>query len=253
MRLTAGLTFVVGLGIAACGRAPDAPPPVAAAQPPRLCADLAMLTVANTSITTAETVAAGAFQSPTPGFPGFSADYSKLPAFCRVAGSIKPTTASDIRFELWLPEAAWNGRFMQTGNGGAAGSIVYESLADPLARGYAVANTDTGHEGTAGDFAWAAGQPEKLTDYQYRAVHELTVAGKAITAARYGRAAEKSYWDGCSTGGRQGLKEAQRFPDDYDAVIAGAPANNWSPLMASSVLIQREMGPLASVSTSSAC
>jgi feruloyl esterase len=132
---------------------------------------------------------------------------------------------------------------MQTGNGGAAGSIVYESLADPLARGYAVANTDTGHQGPGGDFAWAVGQPEKLTDYQYRAVHELTVAGKAITAARYGRAAEKSYWNGCSTGGRQGLKEAQRYPDDYDAIVAGAPAANWSPLMALSISIQREMGP----------
>jgi feruloyl esterase len=112
-----------------------------------------------------------------------------------------------------------------------------------LLRGYAVANTDTGHQGAGGDFAWAAGQPEKLADFQYRAVHELTVVGKAITAARYGRAPAKSYWNGCSTGGRQGLKEAQRFPEDYDAIIAGAPANNWSTLMASSIAIQRELGP----------
>jgi feruloyl esterase len=131
---------------------------------------------------------------------------------------------------------------MQTGNGGAAGSIVHASLADPLARGYAVANTDTGHQGGPGEFAWALGQPEKLVDYQYRAVHELTVVGKAITAARYGRAPEKSYWNGCSTGGRQGLKEAQRYPDDYDAIVAGAPASNWSPLMALSVTIQRNLG-----------
>ena len=123
-----------------------------------------------------------------------------------MTGSIKPTKDSDIRFELWLPESGWNGKFLQTGNGGAAGSIVYGSLADPLARGYAVANTDTGHQGGGGDFAWAVGHPEKLVDFQYRAVHELTVAGKAITAARYGRAPGKSYWNGCSTGGRQGLK-----------------------------------------------
>ena len=133
---------------------------------------------------------------------------------------------------------------MQTGNGGAAGSIVYASLAEPLARGYAVANTDTGHQGGGGDFEWAVGHPEKLTDYAYRAVHELTVVGKAITTARYGKAPAESYWNGCSTGGRQGLKEAQRFPDDYDAIVAGAPASNWSPLMAFSIVVQRNMtGP----------
>jgi feruloyl esterase len=132
---------------------------------------------------------------------------------------------------------------MQTGNGGAAGAIAYESLVQPLARGYAVANTDTGHQGAGGDFAWAVGHPEKLTDYAYRAVHELTIAGKALTAARYGKAAQKSYWNGCSTGGRQGLKEAQRFPADYDAIIAGAPASNWSPLMSLSISIQRNLGP----------
>jgi feruloyl esterase len=217
----------------------------AASSAPKACADLAALTIANTTIASAQTVAAGAFQSPVPGFQGLpGADYSKLPSFCRVAGSIAPSTDSDIRFELWLPEQSWNGKFMQTGNGGAAGSIVYSSLADPLARGYAVANTDTGHQGAGGDFSWAVGHPEKLTDYQYRAVHELTVVGKAVTSARYGKDPEKSYWVGCSTGGRQGLKEAQRFPDDYDAIVAGAPANNWSALMAFSIEAQRNMtGP----------
>ena len=206
---------------------------------PRSCAELARLALPNVTVAT-ETVAAGAFKSPVPPFPGLEVDYTKLPEFCRVTGSIKPTADSDIRFEVWLP-TNWNGKFLQTGNGGAAGSIVHASLAVPLSRGYAVANTDTGHQGAGGDFSWAVGHPEKLTDYAYRAVHELTVVGKAVTTARYGKAPSKSYWDGCSTGGRQGLKEAQRFPEDYDAIVAGAPANNWSALMSFSIQTQRNL------------
>jgi feruloyl esterase len=205
-----------------------------AARAAAACEGLRELAVAHTHIEVAALVAPGAFKPPVPDFP-FPADYSQLPAFCRVAGSIQPSADSDIRFELWLPATGWNGRFMQTGNGGAAGGIVYVSLAEPLARGYAVANTDTGHQGMMGDFSWAVGHPEKLTDFAYRAVHELTIAGKAITTAYYGRPPAKSYWNGCSTGGRQGLKEAQRFADDYDAIIAGAPASNWSPLIALSI------------------
>jgi feruloyl esterase len=216
----------------------------AAAKTPLQCEQLASFPVPRTTIESAAVVAAGAFESPAPGQPGAPAgDFSTLPAFCRVTGSIQPSPDSDIRFELWLPAEGWNGKFLQTGNGGAAGAIVYGSLAEPLSRGYAVANTDTGHQGGGGDFAWAVGHPEKLIDYQYRAVHELTIVGKAITEARYGQPAEKAYWDGCSTGGRQGLKEAQRYPEDYDAIIAGAPASNWSALMSLSVLIQRNLGP----------
>ena len=207
------------------------------------CAALAGATFPNTEIESATVVAADEFEAPAPAFGGPPPDYSNLPAFCRVAGSIHPTDDSDIRFELWLPtDDNWNGRFMQTGNGGAAGSIVVSSLPDPLARGYAVANTDTGHQGGGGSFEWAVGHPEKLIDYQYRAVHELTVVGKAITTARYGRAPEESFWLGCSTGGRQGLKEAQRYPDDYDAIVAGAPAANWSPLMSQATQIQSNIG-----------
>ena len=228
--------IIAALGASGAARGAEAAPAAS-------CESLRGVDIAHTRIDVATTVAAGSFQAPPTGFP-FPADYSKLPAFCRVAGSIQPSADSDIRFELWLPVDGWNGRFMQTGNGGAAGSVVYSSLIEPLARGYAVANTDTGHQGGMGDFAWAAGHPEKLTDYAYRAVHELTVAGKAITTAYYGRAPAKAYWYGCSTGGRQGLKEAQRFPGDYDAIIAGAPANNWSPLMALSILTQDNLsGP----------
>lgn len=216
------------------------PETVTIAAQPEGCDALRSLSIPHTAIDRVEAVGAGAFKPPVPDFP-FPVDYSKLPEFCRVAGSIQPSADSDIRFELWLPSSGWNGKFMQTGNGGAAGGIVYGSLVEPLMRGYAVTNTDTGHQGEMGDFSWAPGHPEKYTDYAYRAVHELTVAGQAITTAYYGQAPRKSYWNGCSTGGRQGLMEAQRFPDDYDAIIAGAPANNWEPLMSLSILIQREL------------
>jgi feruloyl esterase len=208
---------------------------------PAACADLRSAGIPKTVVAVAEAVPAGQFRSPVPPAFGPPADYSRLPAFCRVAGTILATAESDIRFELWLPEN-WNGKFIQTGNGGAAGAIVYESLVDPLLRGYAVANTDTGHQGAGGDFAWAAGRLQRLVDYQYRATHELTIAAKALTATHYGRPVQRSYWVGCSTGGRQGLKEAQRYPEDYDGVVAGAPASNWSALMALSIEIQRNMG-----------
>jgi feruloyl esterase len=236
--LNSSLAAVAGAALALTADAQSTRPPA-----PLACAELKSLTVENTTVSIAEPVAAGAFRSPAPPAFGPPPSYARLPAFCRVAGSIKPTPESDIRFELWLPETGWNGKFMQTGNGGAAGSIVYDSLVDPLLRGYAVANTDTGHQGAGGDFAWAADNPQKLIDYQYRAVHELTVVGKAITSARYGRQADKSYWLGCSTGGRQGLKEAQRYPDDYDGIVAGAPASNWTALMSLSIVIQANMGP----------
>ena len=233
LELVVGLSSILGLCEAG-----------SADTPPR-CEALSAAKVAHTTITSAVTVAAGAFQMPpAPAMGGPPADFSSLPAFCRVTGSIRPSKDSDIRFELWLPVANWNGKFVQTGNGGAAGSIVYSSFAEPLARGFAVANTDTGHVGSGGDFGWAKGHPEKITDYSYRAVHELTIVGKSLIAANYGTAPRKSYWDGCSTGGRQGLKEAQRYPQDYDAILAGAPASNWSPLMSLSILIQRNMtGP----------
>jgi feruloyl esterase len=249
-RTTITLAIAISAALSACNRTePNSASPASAASKaaatatPRTCESLAMLTLPNTAISAAETVAAGAFKSPAPAF-GPGPDFANLPAFCRVQGSIKPTSDSDIRFEVWLPTEGWDGKFMQTGNGGAAGAIVYSSLAEGLARGYAVANTDTGHQGAGGDFAWASGHPEKFTDYAYRAVHELTVVGKAVTSARYGKQPERSYWNGCSTGGRQGLKEAQRYPEDYDAIVAGAPANNWSALMGLSGLIQRNLtGP----------
>ena len=135
-----------------------------------------------------------------------------------MTGSIAPTADSDIRFELWLPEPEkWNGKFMQTGNGGAAGSIDYHSMIDPLTRGYAVTNTDTGHVGGRGDFSWAAGQPEKWVDYQYRAVHELPRVGPALTSANFGKHPNRGSWRGGASRGRPARRAAERDPAVCDA------------------------------------
>jgi len=146
-----------------------------------------------------------------------------LPAFCRVAATLTPTSDSDIKIEVWLPASGWNGKFQAVGNGGWAGMISYAAMAAALARGYATSSTDTGHAGGRGTFA--LGHPEKFIDFAYRSEHEMTVAAKAIIDRFYGRGPRLSYWNGCSTGGRQGLAEAQRYPDDFDGIIAGAQAN----------------------------
>ena len=202
------------------------------------CRDLTALKLPRTTITLAEEVEAGAFTPPGPSMPmGMRAGYKSLPAFCRVAATARPTSDSDIKFEVWMPVENWNGKFEGTGNGGWLGAIIYPALADGLRRGYAVANTDTGHVSGVMDGSWALGHPEKLIDFAYRAVHEMTVEGKAIAAAFYGKKAARAYWVGCSSGGKQGLKEAQRFPDDYDGIVAGAPANYWTHLTAATVWV----------------
>ena len=154
-------------------------------------------------------------------------------AFCRVAGVSRPEAGSEIGFEVWLPgPEAWNGRFQGIGSGGSAGAIRYPQLAAAVAAGYAAVATDNGHTSTSGfDGSWALGHPERLVDFGYRAQHEATVAGKAVTAAYYGRPADYAYFVGCSQGGHHALMEAQRYPDDYDGIVAGAPANYWIGLM----------------------
>jgi feruloyl esterase len=156
--------------------------------------------------------------------------------FCRARGAIKPTADSDIKFEVWLPPAsAWNGKFEGVGNGGFAGNLVYGSMGGALEAGYAVAATDTGHEGGSLDAAWALGHPEKIVDFGWRGIHETAVASKAIAAAYYGKAPARAYFSGCSDGGREALMEAQRFPKDYDGIVAGAPANAWTRLLTNAV------------------
>ena len=192
------------------------------------CESLAAITTPDMTIASAQTVAAGAFTPPSgSGFPEaavarFRALVAELPAFCRVAATLRPSTDSDIKIEVWMPSSGWNGKFLGVGNGGWAGTITYPALAGALRRGYTAASTDTGHTGTGGDASFALGHPEKLTDFGYRAVHEMTVTAKAIVTAFYEDRPRLSYWNGCSTGGKQGLTEAQRFPDDYDGIVAGA-------------------------------
>ena len=190
------------------------------------CDALAALALKNTTITSAQLVAAGQFAAPgeRQGGPARGANpYKDLPEFCRVAATLTPSSDSDIKVEVWLPPANWNGKFQAVGNGGWAGVISYSAMADALRRGYATASTDTGHVGSRGTFA--LDHPEKLVDFSWRSEHEMTVTAKAVIKAFYGNGPKLSYWNGCSTGGRQGLKEAQMFPDDYDGIIAGAPAN----------------------------
>lgn len=211
------------------------------------CESLAKLALPDTIITMAQAVGAGEFKmpeskmpSPPPGPaakpPGASiwspkVDSKSLPGFCRVAATLKPSSDSDIKIEVWLPLSGWNGKFLGVGGGGTAGSIVYAGvplgLTDALRLGYAAANTDAGHDASVdgGSLSFVLGHPEKLIDYAYRANHEMTVKAKAIVAAYYGVAARHSIFIGCSLGSMQAINEAKRFPEDYDGVIAGALMN----------------------------
>ncbi|HXC96620.1 MAG TPA: tannase/feruloyl esterase family alpha/beta hydrolase [Edaphobacter sp.] len=182
------------------------------------CEGLAKLGPATRSITLAKTVEAGDFV-PAEGARKISA----LPAFCRVAAEMKPTADSAIRTEIWLPVAGWNGKFLAVGSGGWGGSIAYEGMAEALRRGYATSATDDGH--TGGSASFVVGHPEKLVDFAYRAEHEMTVEAKALIKTFYGHDAHYSYWNGCSGGGREGLLQAYRYPEEFDGIIAGDPAN----------------------------
>ncbi|HYR84888.1 MAG TPA: tannase/feruloyl esterase family alpha/beta hydrolase [Terriglobia bacterium] len=189
------------------------------------CESLAALALPDSTITMAQSVAAGAFSLPATGRGAAqrNAAFKELPAFCRVAATLKPSSDSDIKIEVWLPASNWNGKFQAVGNGGWAGTISYPAMAQALVRGYATSSTDTGHSTPGGSFA--LGHPEKLIDFGYRSEHEMSVKAKSIIAAFYGNGPRLSYWNGCSTGGRQGLREAQSYANDFDGIIAGAPAN----------------------------
>ena len=198
------------------------------------CERLAGLKISNAAITLATTVAAGSFSGPPEPFSGVdvSALYKKMPAFCRVTAEAKPTADSDIKMEIWLPVSGWNGKLQGIGNGGFAGLIDDMQIAMAVKAGYAATATDTGHTGTPVDAAWAMGHPEKVIDFGHRGIHEMTRVAKAVVQAYYAKPAVRSYFAGCSDGGRESLMEAQRYPDDYDGILAGAPANNWSSLLA---------------------
>jgi feruloyl esterase len=200
------------------------------------CSDLAKMALPHATITAAAPVQAGAF---TPDAQSEAGDFTALPAFCRVVATLKPTGDSDIKIEVWLPASGWNGKFQAVGNGAFSGAIAYPAMGRALARGYAAASTDTGHVGNTASFA--LGHPEKLIDFGWRAVHEMTVASKTVVAAHFGAAPKFSYWNGCSAGGRQAMAEAQRFPADFDGIIAGAPGLDWTGRAAQAVRIAQTL------------
>jgi feruloyl esterase len=209
MKMFAAVAGMFFLGAMVLAQRPSADPLVAS------CTGLTSLKLSGATVTSSEVVPAGTF-TPPGGRP-----ISGLPSFCRVAMTIQPSSDSDIKTEAWLPLSGWNGKFQEVGNGAWGGSIQYVALADGLKRGYAMASTDTGHTGTAASFAM--GHPEKMIDFAYRSIHETAVQSKAVIAAAYGSAARYSYFSGCSGGGRQAFSEVQRYPEDFDGVIAGAP------------------------------
>ncbi|MGB7284781.1 MAG: tannase/feruloyl esterase family alpha/beta hydrolase [Candidatus Acidiferrum sp.] len=202
------------------------------------CEQLAQLSFPHTKITSAEVIAAGAFSPPadiTPWLAGTPSLYKALPAFCRVMAESEPNADSDIKIEVWMPATGWNGKFRGQGNGGFAGEIDYGALGLAVSQGYASAGTDTGHAAEGTDAKWALGHPEKIIDFAYRAIHEMTTVAKASVKAFYGDGPRHAYFASCSNGGREALMEAQRYPGDYNGILAGAPANYWTHLLSSAL------------------
>lgn len=191
------------------------------------CQALRTLVLPGAHVTGADMVPAGTFAVP-PGLQGTygrTSDMSRVPAFCRVRGVATPTPQSEIVFEVWLPQGGeWSGRLHMVGNGGYSSDIRYAALGGLVSRGSVAVATNTGHVGDEPDFA--EGRPESIADWGHRSVHASVVAAKAVTEAYFGRAANHSYFSGCSTGGHQGLMSAQRYPDDFDGILAGAPGHN---------------------------
>jgi feruloyl esterase len=181
------------------------------------CQSLISLKLPETTITAAQSIPAGTYTALD------GQVFTNMPAFCRVAGTLIPTSDSEIGIEVWMPASTWNGKLEGVGNGGFAGSIDYSALAPAVRLGYATVSTDTGHVGSIYDGSFALGHPQKIIDFGYRSVHLMTVRGKQIANAFYGENPQYSYFDGCSTGGRQALMEAQRFANDYDGIVAGDP------------------------------
>src|SRR5450755_3747287 len=210
------------------------------------CSNLQSLQLLHTTITSATDNTSGSFVVPGSNPPS---TIGNLPAFCRVTATLTPSSDSSIKIEVWLPESGWNGRFLGTGGGGFQGVITYTELAAGLQAGFAATNSDLGtgssgcnplycgQDGATTPLATAFGDPgvasaglfghpERIKDFGFRAIHLMTVRGKEIAGAFYGQSTYKAYFAGCSTGGQNALMEAQRFPDDYDGILAGAPAFN---------------------------
>jgi hypothetical protein len=233
--------FVASCGLAVAGA-------LAVAQPiSDKCGALAGLEIPNATIASAKTYAAGTFTGPPQNFTGadLSAFYGKLPGFCRVIVDARPTTDSDIKIEVWMPLEGWNGRLQGLGNGGFAGLIDHFELGAAMAKGYAATATDTGHTGSPIDATWAPGHPEKVIDFGYRGIHEMTTVAKLLVQKFYGSGPSHAYFAGCSDGGREALMEAQRYPADYDGILAGAPANYWTALLSLGAVVTQALSATA--------
>jgi feruloyl esterase len=217
---------------------------IAAGQTPAACdaGHFAALKLDKAVVTTANVVPAGAF---TPA--GATAALPNLPSFCLVAGEAMPSADSLIKFEVWVPQgAAWNGKLVVTGNGGYSPALSYGDMAYAMRQGYAAIGGDTGHQvADVNDMKWAVGHPEKIIDWGTRSINAITVPAKRIVAHLRGKDATRAYYYGCSTGGHQAYAEVQKYPQDFDGVIAGAPGNNRVALNAEFLwrfLANREQG-----------
>ena len=205
------------------------------------CASFASWTGGDIKVTSAERVEAGA--PAAPGQPGMT-NLGAQPSHCKIAGTIE----KEIRFELLLPDQ-WNGKFVMGGGGGFVGSVqntAQTSMMHPntaLDRGYATAGTDTGHQGMGTDASWALNNPERELNFGHRAVHLTAEASKTLIKQFYGKDAERSYFIGCSRGGGQGMMESQRYPDDFDGIVAGAPAYNWPGIGTGFLQTQQKIYP----------
>lgn len=227
-KILRGVAVIIGLSLAGTALAQNTP------SAPQSCEKLSQLALPKAKVVSAQTVEAGGFPPPTamsPWLAGSPDLYKSLGAFCRVVVEAAPSADSSIKIEVWMPTEGWNGRFRGQGNGGFAGEIDYRRLGLAVQQKYASAATDTGHAAGGTDARWALSHPEKVIDFGYRAIHEMTQTAKTVITAFYGNSAQHSYFDNCSNGGRQALMEAQRFPQDYDGIISGAPANYWTHLL----------------------
>jgi feruloyl esterase len=224
----------------------------AAAPLPIACESLAQTKVTNGRVLSAESVRAGAFTPPNAANANAAAAFITVPAFCRVTLQLTPSSDSDIRVEVWLPKVGWNHKLQASGNGGLGGAIPYPALAASVKAGYAAVGTDTGHAGGNADFV--AGHPEKLVDFGYRAIHEMTITAKTVVTAHYDARPVRAYFSSCSTGGRQALIEAQRYPDDFDGIVAGDPSWDQMRLYAARVWLNTYVNrtPAAVIPTSTA-
>ena len=189
-----------------------------------VCESLLSARFPNTTIDSAQSIPAGTYQP-----PGSATAFTDLPAFCRVTATVSPAPGSSIGIEVWLPTTTWNGKYQQSGSHGFGGTFYWNEMVPQIQRGYATGITNDGHGGPGGfNVSWAFGDPEAITDFAYRAVHELAEKAKLLIKAYYGRPQSHVYFNGCSNGGRQGLKSVQMFPLDFDGVIIGGAASGWT-------------------------